>query len=125
MGSKKNILICDDKVMNRKLIEAMLIGYAYTLIETESGLECLDVMQRIGDTVDLILLDINMKDMSGIDVCRALRSWSHCNKIPIIAYTASVMRGEREKYLAAGFDEILMKPTTDNDLFTMLNTFIV
>jgi CheY-like chemotaxis protein len=67
-----------------------------------------------------------MKDMSGIDVCRAIRKSDQNQRhpLPIIAYTAHAMVDERERYLSAGFDDVLTKPTMREALFSIMDRFL-
>ena|ERR1039457_1469312 len=122
----KNILLCDDNTMNRKLIIAMLTGLPYRIIEVSSGQETLDCVLTDHDSIDLILLDISMKDMSGVEVCRAIRSSNQDQKrhLPIIAYTAHAMVDERKQYLSEGFDDILTKPTMREELFSIVSKYL-
>ena len=127
MNQEKVLLVCDDKSMNRKLIVAILTGTRFKVIEAANGLECLQTMDSLGETVDIILLDISMKDMNGMDVCKAVRDRAgHTGRrhIPIVAYTANAMKGERARFIDAGFDEILIKPIVEDDLLQMLERLV-
>ena len=122
----KNILLCDDNVLNRKLIAAMITGLPYSFMEAANGRESLARVLSDHDSIDLVLLDIGMKDFSGIEVCRAIRRSEQDRKrpLPIIAYTAHAMVNERAKYFAVGFNDILTKPTMREDLFEILRKYV-
>lgn len=122
----KNILVCDDNALNRKLITAMLYGLPYSVRETTNGQETLACALTEHSSIDLILLDISMNDISGIDVCRAIRSsdLDQIRPLPVIAYTAHAMVDELERYISAGFDDVLTKPTTREALFSILRKHI-
>ena len=124
MEIPKTVLICDDKFMNRKLVIAMLTGLPYQVIEATCGQDCLQRMDTDGDTVDIILLDISMKDINGIDVCRELRNKPYGAHIPIVAYTANAMSGERAKFIEAGFNEVLIKPIVEEELLLVLDRLL-
>jgi CheY-like chemotaxis protein len=66
---------------------------------------------------DLIILDIRMQGMDGLEVLSHIRQDSRLEKIPVVALTANAMSGDREKYLAAGFDEYTSKPIVDHEAF--------
>ena len=121
----KNILICDDNQLNRKLITAILSGLPYCVREAANGQEALDYALSDHESIDLVLLDISMKGISGIDVCRIIRNSNQDLKrpLPIIAYTAHAMVDERERYLSVGFDDILTKPTMREDLYNILHKY--
>ncbi len=124
--NKRSILICDDNLLNRKLVAAMLAKSPYNVREATSGREAEAIVMADHDLIDLVLLDIGMKDLSGIDVCRAIRSSLQDQKrhLPIIAYTAHAMVNERERYLSAGFNDILTKPTQREELFAILDKYL-
>jgi two-component system, cell cycle response regulator DivK len=126
VSTQKNILVCDDNMINRKLIIAMLMRLPYRVIEAANGQEALASALEDHESIDLVLLDINMKGMSGVEVCRAIRSSLQDQRrpLPVIAYTAHAMVDERKRYLSGGFDDILTKPTTREDLFSILNRYL-
>jgi CheY-like chemotaxis protein len=126
VNTQKNILVCDDNTINRKLIIAMLKRLPYKVIETTNGQEALACVLADYESIDIVLLDISMKDMSGIEVCRAIRNSLQGQKhhLPVIAYTANAMVEERKLYLSAGFDDILTKPTTRDELFNILSRYL-
>ena len=123
---QKNILLCDDNALNRKLITAMLTGLPYRVREAANGREALASVLTDHESLDLVLLDISMKEMSGVEVCQAIRSTDEDRRrhLPIIAYTAHAMVDERERYLSAGFDDILTKPTMRETLLSILSKYL-
>jgi two-component system, cell cycle response regulator DivK len=120
----KQILLCDDNMMNRKLITAFLHGTRYHVIETDSGHDCINRAISSCQAPDLILLDIGLKDISGSEVCQILRSNDKLKQIPIIAYTARAMADEHREYLDNGFTDILTKPIVKADLMQLLNKYL-
>lgn len=126
MSEVKTILLCDDNRMNRRLVVVMLEGMPYRVVETTTGQECLEYARADYASIDLILLDISMSGMSGMEVCRSIRESepAKTRTIPIIAYTAHAMADEQQQFIDAGFDGVLTKPITPADLGEMLDKFI-
>jgi len=122
----KKILLCDDNVLNRKLIVAMLTGLPYHIREVASGQEALVCLFEEHQWFDLILLDINMIGMSGVEVCQAIRNSEQDQRcpVPVLAYTAHALDTERARYVSCGFDAILAKPILRDDLFNALRTHL-
>jgi two-component system, cell cycle response regulator DivK len=120
----KQILLCDDNMMNRKLIVAFLHGSRYHVTETDSGHDCISSAVSGSQAPDLILLDIGLKDLSGSEVCHILRSDKKLEHIPIIAYTARAMADEHREYLDNGFTDILTKPIVKADLMQLLKKYL-
>lgn len=108
----KRVAVVEDNPDNRLLVYAILEDL-YELQEYETGIEALDGIRR--SVPDLVLLDISLPGMDGTEVLQALRADDTLRHLPVIALTAHAMSGDREKYLAAGFDEYLAKPIIDED----------
>jgi len=102
-----NIAIIEDVEDNRDLLYYMLRD-EFEVTRFSSGEEAL--RHFAGDTPDLILLDIWLPGMDGVEVLNRVRQDEHLRKIPVLALTANAMLGDREKYLSAGFDEYASKP---------------
>ena len=110
----ERILIVEDNPQNMRLIEMTLSAKGYTLLKATDGEEALDVARR--EQPDLIIMDIQLPKMSGLDVTRRLRSNPTFNHVPIIAITAYAMRGDEEQALNAGCDAYLTKPINTRQL---------
>jgi len=107
------IAVIEDNPDNRFLVQALLED-SYDLQEFETGK---DAVAGLGDDPpDLVLLDISLPEMDGTEVLAWLRQQPELKEIPVIALTAHAMAGDREKYLAAGFDEYVTKPILDEDI---------
>ncbi|MDQ6973301.1 MAG: response regulator [Mariprofundaceae bacterium] len=106
--SKALILIVDDNPINLELAADLLMLESFRVMVVDNGTACLDVAQK--EAPDLILMDIRMPDMSGLEAMQYLRKMEATAHIPIVALTASVMTGEKERLLAAGFDGFMQKP---------------
>jgi two-component system cell cycle response regulator/two-component system cell cycle response regulator DivK len=97
-----------------KLIEILLRSRNYTLLKAIDGEEALDVATR--EQPDLIIMDIQLPKMNGLEVTRRLRQMPVFSRTPIIALTAYAMKGDREKFLAAGCSAYLPKPINTREL---------
>ncbi|MCS2610110.1 ATP-binding protein [Halomonas dongshanensis] len=118
-----DLLIVDDNAPNRELLKAMLESQEVQVTLAESGAQALEYARR--QLFDLVLMDIRMPGMDGIQTTQALRRlnkvWSRC---PIVAVTAHVPSGEREQWLAAGLDDVLVKPVDEAKLIALLHRFL-
>ena len=109
-SGRKRVAIVEDNADNRLLVH-LLLEERYDLVEYETGGEALRGLKKARP--DLVLLDISLPEMDGVDVLKAIRSDPELRKVPVIAVTAHAMRGHREKYLAAGFDDYVAKPVEE------------
>src|SRR5262245_55687676 len=98
----KTILYVEDNAANRLLVRQVLEGVGYRLIEATDGLSGIKLAQE--SRPDLILMDINIPGMDGYEAATRIKSLPELGAIPIIALTAKVMAGDRERALAAGCD---------------------
>ncbi len=107
------VAVVEDNPDNRMLVQALLED-RYEISEYESGVEA---VARLGDDIpDLILLDISLPEMDGTEVLAWIREQEALKHLPVIALTAHAMAGDREKYLAAGFNDYVTKPIVDEDV---------
>jgi two-component system, cell cycle response regulator DivK len=114
---KKRILIVEDNDLNLKLFRDLLTAHGYETIETKEGLEAITLARS--EHPNLILMDIQLPEISGLDVTRKLKSEDELNAIPIIAVTAFAMKDDEEKILAAGCEAYISKPIS---IVPFLNT---
>lgn len=112
-GGRRRIAIVEDNPDNRLLVQAILEG-RYDLVEYEDGPTALAGLPR--DRPDLLLLDISLPGMDGEQVLHAVRQSETLRGVPAIALTAHAMAGDRERFLAAGFDDYVAKPIVDEEL---------
>lgn len=110
---KRSIAVVEDNADNRLLLRAIL-DTEYRVAEYETGREALAGLQR--EPPDLVLLDISLPAMDGVEVLAQIRADERLKRLPVIALTAHAMAGDREKYLDVGFDDYLTKPITDESL---------
>ncbi|PRY66036.1 two-component system sensor histidine kinase BarA [Vreelandella songnenensis] len=118
-----DILIVDDNASNRELLKAMLETEQLRITLAGSGQEAL--AYALDHTADIVLMDIRMPDMDGVQTSQALRRinsrWSRC---PIVAVTAHALSSERQQWLAAGLDDVLIKPIDETQLQQLLQRFL-
>lgn len=104
----EKILIVEDNPQNMRLIEMVLGAKGYTLLEATDGYEALDVALR--ELPDLIIMDIQLPKLSGLEVTKKLRETPAFSHVPIIAITAYAMKEDRERFTGGGCDAYLPKP---------------
>jgi two-component system, cell cycle response regulator DivK len=114
---KKRILIVEDNDLNLKLFRDLLTAHGYDTIETKEGMEAITLTRS--EHPDLILMDIQLPEISGLDVTRRLKSDGAIRDIPIIAVTAFAMKDDEEKILSAGCEAYISKPIS---IVPFLNT---
>ena len=107
------IAVVEDNPDNRLLVQALLEG-TYDLSEYETGVDAVNGLAD--DPPDLVLLDISLPEMDGTEVLAWIRRQPQFAQLPVIALTAHAMAGDREKYLAAGFNDYVTKPILDEDV---------
>jgi two-component system cell cycle response regulator DivK len=102
------ILYIEDNIDNRTLVRRVLQIEGYRVVEAESGFKAFEILRS--ETPDLVLMDINLPDMDGYEITTRLKQMPILARVPVIAMTANVMKGDREKTLAAGCDGYISKP---------------
>jgi CheY-like chemotaxis protein len=107
------IAIVEDNADNRLLLQAILDGL-YDLVEYENGIDALAGLTA--SLPDLVLLDISLPGMDGNEILARIRADARLRTLPVIALTAHAMSGDREKYLAAGFNDYITKPIVDETI---------
>lgn len=116
------ILYVEDDPNNRMLIRRVLMAEGFHVLDAASAVEALNVVAS--DRPDLVLMDINMPDIDGLTLTAQLKQIPHMANVPIVAVTANVMRGDRERTLEAGCDGYLQKPIDVDALPRQVNQFI-
>ncbi len=115
------ILLIEDNEMNRDMLSRRLRRKGFDLISAEDGITGIEMAQN--EKPDLILMDISLPVMDGLQATRQLKSDSDTGSIPIIALTAHAMSGDREKCLAAGCDDYATKPVEFPELLSKINNW--
>jgi two-component system, cell cycle response regulator DivK len=112
--SGERILVVEDNEKNMKLFRDVLVAAGYRTLEATTGIEAVDMTSE--HTPDLVLMDIQMPDLDGVQALQRLRADTRTAGIPVVALTAQAMHGDRERFLAAGFDGYLSKPVDVREL---------
>jgi len=107
---KPKIVVIEDNPDNRLLVSALLEEF-YDLAEYESGMSAMQGL--VGDHPDLVLLDISLPEIDGPEVLEWIRGRDELKNVPVVALTAHAMAGDREKFLAQGFNDYVTKPIVD------------
>jgi two-component system cell cycle response regulator DivK len=120
--NKGTILYVEDNPDNRLLVRRILLSEDYSLLEATNAADALNVLETAHP--DLILMDINMPDMDGYTLTAKIKSLPGFERVPILAVTANVMRGDKEKTLEAGCDGYIQKPLDIEQLTREIEKFI-
>ena len=115
MSGKATILYVEDDSNNRTLVRRVLEAEGYQLVDAPNASLAMEFLKD--NKIELILMDINMPEMDGYSLTAQIKSIDEYARIPIVAITANVMRGDRERSLEAGCDGYIQKPI-DIDLLT-------
>ncbi len=120
--NRGTILYVEDNPDNRMLIRRVLMADGYTIHEAPDAQSALSALKTLHP--DLILMDINMPDMDGYTLTAHIRALPNLGLIPIVALTANVMRGDRERSLEAGCDGYIQKPVDIDTLTQQIERFL-
>jgi two-component system, cell cycle response regulator DivK len=105
---QKTILIVEDNELNMKLFSDLLEAHGYKTLQTRSGKEALELTRL--HRPDLILMDIQLPEVSGLEVTQWIKRDAELRHIPVIAITAFAMKGDEERILAGGCEAYMSKP---------------
>ena len=104
----RKILIVEDNEDNRELAVKVLRNKGFETVEAVDGEQAIE--KAVSEKPDLILLDISLPKLDGYEVARRLKDMDEFKEIPIVAFTAHAMKGDREKVIVAGFEGYISKP---------------
>jgi CheY-like chemotaxis protein len=110
----EQVLIVEDNEKNMKLFRDVLLAKGFRTLEATRGVEAVDMASE--HTPDLVLMDIQLPDLDGVQALHRLREHPRTAAIPVLALTAQAMRGDDERFLAEGFDGYISKPVNVRDL---------
>jgi two-component system cell cycle response regulator DivK len=110
----ERILVVEDNELNMKLFRDILVSTGYRTLEATTGGEAVEVATELAP--DLVLMDIQLPDFDGVQALGRLRANERTAAIPVVALTAQAMDGDRERFLAAGFNGYLSKPVNVREL---------
>jgi two-component system cell cycle response regulator DivK len=112
----QEILVVEDNANNMKLLRDVLGATGYVTLEASTGGEALMLAARHAPA--LVLMDIRLPDMTGVEALARLRLDERTAHIPVLAVTAEAMKGDRARFIEAGFDGYLSKPVDIDELLT-------
>jgi CheY-like chemotaxis protein len=119
----KKVLIVDDDIRNIFALTSILEWRNMVIVSSETGRDAIRILQAEPD-IDIVLMDIMMPEMDGLDTMRVIRKLSQFNALPIIAVTAKAMKGDREKCIEAGAWDYLSKPVDTEQLLSVLRVWL-
>lgn len=121
INTSKNILVVEDNLMNQQLIRLVLIKHGFKVTIAENGLVGYNHVKE--NDYDLVLMDIQMPVMDGIEATKKIRELPNRKDLPIIAFTAHTTPTDREMCLDAGMNDMMNKPLRENILFEMMDRY--
>lgn len=119
---KKKVLIVEDNELNMKLFEDLLGAHGYDTIKTKDGGQVLDIARA--QKPDLIIMDIQLPEVSGLEVTQWLKSDHELRRIPVIAVTAFAMKGDEEKIRQGGCEDYVSKPISIVDFMQVVQKYL-
>jgi CheY-like chemotaxis protein len=119
---KYRILVVEDNALNLKLVRDILQLVGHDVLEARSGEEGVEMARRCAP--HLVLMDLQLPGIDGVEALRVLRSDDRTAAIPVVAVTAFAMKADRERVGREGFDGYLAKPISIRDLPTQVNQFL-
>ncbi|MBI3419156.1 MAG: response regulator [Proteobacteria bacterium] len=120
--SGKTVLVVEDNELNTKLFRDLLISKGHRVLETREGKEALRLAHD--EHPDLILMDIQLPEISGYDLIKMIKKDSAIAKIPVIAVTAFAMKGDEEKIRQSGCEDYLAKPISISSFLQTVQSYL-
>ncbi|MBA5724144.1 response regulator [Candidatus Liberibacter sp.] len=118
----KKVMIVEDNELNMKLFRDLIESSGYKTIQTRSGIEALDLARKYRP--DLILMDIQLPEVSGLEITKKLKEDDDLNGIPVIAVTAFAMKGDEERIRKGGCEAYVSKPISVPSFIETIKTYI-
>ena len=118
----QSVLIVEDNELNMKLFNDLLAAHGYRTIQTRNGFEALELARK--HRPDLILMDIQLPEVSGLEVTRWLKDDDELCQIPIVAVTAFAMKGDEERICSGGCEAYISKPISVMSFLETIRRFI-
>jgi two-component system, cell cycle response regulator DivK len=122
MGEVKTVFHVEDNSDNRLLVRRLLQAFGYAVVEAENAAKAREILKT--HQPDLILMDINMPDVDGYTLTNELKAMPGLHGVPIVAITANVMKGDRERTLSAGCDGYIEKPIDVDRFIEQVERFL-
>ena len=121
-AKSKTVLIVEDNELNMKLFHDLLDAHGYQILQTKDGMEALDIARE--HHPDLILMDIQLPEVSGLEVTKWLKDDQDLKKIPVVAVTAFAMKGDEERIREGGCEAYLSKPISVGKFIETIRHFL-
>ena len=118
----KTVLIVEDNELNMKLFHDLLDAHGYSILQTKDGMEALDIARE--HRPDLILMDIQLPEVSGLEVTKWLKGDPELQRIPVVAVTAFAMKGDEERIREGGCEAYLSKPISVGKFIETVRHFL-
>jgi len=118
----KTVMIVEDNELNMKLFRDLIEAHGYRTVQTRNGLTAMDLARE--HRPDLILMDIQLPEISGLDVTRQLKGDAELRTIPVIAVTAFAMKGDEERIRQGGCEAYISKPISVGRFIETIKTFL-
>jgi two-component system, cell cycle response regulator DivK len=122
VGMAKTVLIVEDNELNMKLFHDLLEAHGYGTVGTRNGIEALDLARK--HHPDLILMDIQLPEVSGLEVTKWLKDDPDLKTIPVVAVTAFAMKGDEERIRQGGCEAYLSKPISVGKFIETIRNFL-
>ena len=119
---KKTILIVEDNEINMKLLYDLIEAHGYNILQTKDGMEALKLVRQ--RKPDLILMDIQLPEVSGLEVTKWIKEDDNLKSIPVIAVTAFAMKGDEEKIIESGCEAYIAKPISVIQFLKTVDRFL-
>jgi len=119
---KKTVLIVEDNELNMKLFNDLLEAHGYATLKTSHGIEAMELARA--HKPDLILMDIQLPEVSGLEVTRWLKADEELKSIPVIAITAFAMKGDEERIREGGCEAYMSKPISVSKFIATVKTYL-
>ena len=123
VATAKTVLIVEDNELNMKLFNDLLEAHGYRVLQTREGMSALDIARK--HKPDLILMDIQLPEVSGIEVTKWLKEDDELRSIPVVAVTAFAMKGDEQKIREGGCEAYISKPISVASFMSTINGFFV
>ena len=119
---QKTVLVVEDNELNMKLFNDLLEAHGYKVVQTRDGLSALEIARK--HMPDLILMDIQLPEVSGIEVTKWLKEDPDLKRIPVIAVTAFAMKGDEQKIREGGCEAYISKPISVVSFLQTIDKFL-
>lgn len=119
---RRKVLIVEDNELNMKLFNDLLLAHGYDTLQTSDGVEALALARQ--HHPDLILMDIQLPEISGLEITRQIKQDGELKIIPVIAVTAFAMKGDREKMHEGGCEDYIAKPISIASFLETVERFL-